>query len=1334
MENLDLLLNQRAEAETVDESLNFLNTLGGIASEDAPLKMEKPSKPKKPKVTGPSSVPPSGAAPTKPVSADLSAPPEDVEPIPPKQEKAPPAPDAGLADVADLAGEAPAKPGVLATVGNVAKDIGQGIVEAPEQIAAGASEAISAMVGLGDMLEEVMPLGGMQLWDLEGNWAPKLGSAADVARDMNERAKTKQPFLPTVGSPAKSVTGAMVNGMAQFLTGFATGGHMLRGTAAAGKMGFVGTSMAKGMFSDFAAFDGHEERLSDLINQFPMLANPVTEYLASDPEDTEGEGRFKNMAEGLIPDALFTGFVASLKAIKQARAVKAATGSKTYLEAADALTNEIKATGRLPSSGTDPLAAIGDSTPGAPLIIKGKLKAADEFASGIEPKSVVPKVGAAPMAPKGLADKIPVGDTFINFARINSDEDIKSVIKSMAKMGADDIGKAQRGVRSNAETIAAAGKKYDEVWEGLLARKKGELSFNAEEQLALRQMWNMSGEKVLETAKLAEAQPTAENLLAFRKMLTIHKLVQDQAMAVRTETARALQQWNIPAGTGGKERINAMHNILLHHGGTDVNIDLARKFSGLADEIAADPKAMEKLSKAAEKADSYKTLKAVNEAWIGISLLSGPKTHVRNMISNMGMMAASVADRAVASRVGGMLDERPAIEIGEASAQVAGIFSNVRQAWSDAATTFKTGQMKEGMSQLDIPLEMAMRSLDQNTLLGKTMYALSYAAQPVFRGLMASDQFFKTMNYGGEIKALAYREAMRAVRDGEIPRADMEDMIADIVRNPPKQMHEAALETASVRTFTNDPGKLTKSILRVRSEYPGMRFIIPFVNTPANVFRTSIEYSPLAPVLSKYRNAIKEGGPKAALARTKLGMGTTAMLEMINLSMDGRITGSGPEPGTTEYAALKRTGWSPYTVRVGDKWVSYRGVEPFSTVMGMGADIGDYVRYSDDDTASAEAIKDMMAIGVFSIGDMMLDRSFLRGLSETFSALNDPKSNSARFADSFASSFVPRGLQEVRNVIDPTVRDARTMMDSFKTKIPYMSMTVPERRDEWGRVQSMESGWGKAYDAMSPFYAKPINIEPIDRELLQQGIGVGNATRSMQLDTARVSFKNRADIHNRYLELRGQTLPSEMASAKPTPDKVKSIKVLDGDTFELNGERVRIVGVNAPEVKGDDKAKGDMSKAELERLLTGATELTLDRRGEDKYGRTLAVVNIGNTDIGQSLMDKGFAGKGKAGDASLSLAKRLEKRYGDQTMLDVLNAIVTGNHPLSKKYEQGTEGEGGEKHRLLQKVVSDFGKAARARLVDEFPEIKDAATDELTKRAERASSGANLYEDSEDEE
>jgi hypothetical protein len=60
--------------------------------------------------------------------------------------------------------------------------------------------------------------------------------------------------------------------------------------------GYLGAEMA----SDFVAFDGQEERLSNLIQQFPELQNPVTEYLAADPDDNEAMGRVKNVLEGVL--------------------------------------------------------------------------------------------------------------------------------------------------------------------------------------------------------------------------------------------------------------------------------------------------------------------------------------------------------------------------------------------------------------------------------------------------------------------------------------------------------------------------------------------------------------------------------------------------------------------------------------------------------------------------------------------------------------------------------------------------------------------------------------------------------------------------------------------------------------------------------------------------------------------------------------------------------------------------------------------------------------------------------------------------------------------------
>lgn len=1180
-QDFEPLVKAKAEGDDTASSLNFLSMFIGSAA----------------------------AEPEK--AADAEAPPMRKPKKAAKEQTPEPALDETENIGAATAVEPDEESGALDTAKAVAKDVGKGIVQAPRQIAGGMADAVNNIVKLGDILQEAVPLPGFQILDDKGNWAPELLSADEVTK---RRAETDPDFLPTTDK-ADTVTGNTVRSVSQFLTGYGLAGGAFSSPAAS-TTAFFSRSTGQGLFSDFAAFDGHEQRLSNMVQSVPALANPVTKYLAADPEDGKAEGRFKNAVEGLLPNAVLSSLAYALKGIKQARAAKAGTGARTYTQAADAMAENTRVTGEVPASGAnDPFRLIGDSRPEAPLT---NLRASDAATDLPVPTDVAAK-GVANAA-KGTDAKQAIGDTFINFARINTPDDVQAVIRDLASSQAEAIRTGQRGVQSNAETIAKASAKYDEVWYELMTRKAGDLKFNAEEQLALRQLWAASGEKLLQAAKQAEAMPTAENLLAFRKMLTVHDVVQKQALAVRTETARALQQWNIPAGVDGKEKISAMQNILLQHGGADMNIDLVRKFSALADEVAADPRAMAKVARATEKSAGARTINAVSEAWMAIGLLSGPKTHIRNMISNTGMIAASVMDRAVAARAQGLIDDKTAVALGEASAQVAGTFGNVRKAWLDAVETFKTGNMKMGMSQIDIPPEMAMRQLDRNTTFGKVMYGLSYAASPVFKSLQASDQFFKTLNFEGEMSALAHRAAVQAVREGKIKPDQVADFTTDFLAKPPQSVVDQAMEAASYRTFTNEPGPLTKKILNFRHEFPAARFVIPFVNTPANVFRTAVEYSPLGPVLSKYKAAIERGGADAALARTRVGIGTTAMLAAIDMTMEGKITGSGPEPGTAEHQALTRTGWKPYTIRIGDKWVSYRGVEPFSTILSIGADIGDYTRYSENDPDSGEAVKDMLSIGIFGSFGSMLDRSFLTGLANTIAAATDPERYGPQWIDSFASSFVPRALTEVRYAIDTTVRDARTMIDSFKAKIPYMSMTVPERRDEWGRVRSMESGWGKAYDAFSPFYASPMKAEPIDKELIRQGFGAGGAQRSMRLDGVSVSLSNRADIHNRYLELRGQ------------------------------------------------------SKA---------------------------------ADLDAKIVDK----------------------YGNATMLEVLNGMVTGKHPLAKQYAMGSDGEGGDKHKLIQKVVRDFGGAARKKLIKEFPEIRDKVDMEQGKRKERATVGDQIVND-----
>ena len=83
-------------------------------------------------------------------------------------------------------------------------------------------------------------------------------------------------------------------------------------------------------------------------------------------------------------------------------------------------------------------------------------------------------------------------------------------------------------------------------------------------------------------------------------------------------------------------------------------------------------------------------------------------------------------------------------------------------------------------------------------------------------------------------------------------------------------------------------------------------------------------------------------------------------------------------------------------------------------------------------------------------------------------------------------------------------------------------------------------------------------------------------------------------------------------------------RVIDGDTIELRGgERVRLLGINAPE-KGQYLYKE--AKEYLKSLVEGKTvRLVRDKTNKDKYGRFLRYVFLGDMFINLEMIEKGYA-------------------------------------------------------------------------------------------------------------
>lgn len=83
-------------------------------------------------------------------------------------------------------------------------------------------------------------------------------------------------------------------------------------------------------------------------------------------------------------------------------------------------------------------------------------------------------------------------------------------------------------------------------------------------------------------------------------------------------------------------------------------------------------------------------------------------------------------------------------------------------------------------------------------------------------------------------------------------------------------------------------------------------------------------------------------------------------------------------------------------------------------------------------------------------------------------------------------------------------------------------------------------------------------------------------------------------------------------------------RVIDGDTFVINQEHVRIIGIDTPE---KEECYYEESSQYLQKLIENqAVELIAQPTdNKDKYGRLLRYVHIADNDIGLQMLQDGYA-------------------------------------------------------------------------------------------------------------
>jgi endonuclease YncB( thermonuclease family) len=91
-------------------------------------------------------------------------------------------------------------------------------------------------------------------------------------------------------------------------------------------------------------------------------------------------------------------------------------------------------------------------------------------------------------------------------------------------------------------------------------------------------------------------------------------------------------------------------------------------------------------------------------------------------------------------------------------------------------------------------------------------------------------------------------------------------------------------------------------------------------------------------------------------------------------------------------------------------------------------------------------------------------------------------------------------------------------------------------------------------------------------------------------------------------------------------DIAGTASVIDGDTIEIHGQRIRLSGFDAPERGARCGAINVYQKASLALAdMIGMHTVTCLSQGTDRYGRIVATCSVNGVDLGHELVRKGWA-------------------------------------------------------------------------------------------------------------
>jgi hypothetical protein len=1092
---------------------------------------------------------------------------------------------------------------VVSAIKKAPGDIAEGIAESPLTIAGGLFEG--AIVDPANFLASQFGTVRLNL----GGDRPTVEYLSPEEWKAFHADKNNNDTFNNIAKAIKERTGdTFTGGMIQEVSAF-TGAWLGLGKV------FKGASLAsRGARAGGAVFlsrEASEGRISDFLIEMGIPKNDVTEFLKTNPDDSEIVGRLKNVVEegalGLVADSV-------LRMVKAVRAgdTKALEGiSKEIMDAKEAADTALakRAAGDIDVANKPPpppppppepaLAPVTDAGPNLESIgfVDTATPPKVEAPAPSSANTPAPAGGPKPrdkfsLTPEQNANIEGIAHWSINHPEgpIRGDMGWRSpdLIESLPQVDAEihamrDVLDAKFAKLNPTQTEAGW-----KMQAGRIAKSLGEKT-GVDDDAILRHMEGFKNPRLMAAemiardnyalsltrslTELAEAVYVAGDTGSFRMLSKMgYTSIEEAKLALLKRRELAA---NVIASVQGQRSniARALRATQIVRKGDKQIMELINspKGSAMLDDADAVAEAVVRARRAAGElggttggtaggtaesileastkgADRIRAAgKMINTYRIN-AMLSGPGTQEVNFISNLVQGLAIPTQQALGAAVS--LNKTQALHAGRT------LRHSLGSAWESLQTALRAGYNDEAI------LDPFNGKLDIEQV--KSTNIGSKVVQAPSRFLLTADELFKQAQYRGRVAADALMEADARGLSGLQRTEYVKRYIRESFTDDGAATRGDALLQAQRSTFTEPlDGDISRSIQRFAANHAIVRFIIPFVRTPLNILSQGFQSMPVMGAMSsRWRADIRAGGSRAAQAKGKQVIGTSLVVMGAHLASEGLITGGGPNDPKVRKQWLETN--SPYSFRIQNEdgsvsWQPYGRLEPLAYPLAIVSDLVTILEHSDNISRfeREEAIKAV----TMAIAENTVNKTFTRGISDFMKLLVDQSpETSSSVLNNMVGTFVPNAIPQVLNNDEKV--EVRTFLDALRSRVG-MDGDMDRKRNGVGEVSK---NYGAKYDPMRLFVGdtrqedKLINEFTRLSEIHQSSFGQP-PSRIGEADLKRVKYEGNQSLYDRWLEvtseikLGGKTLRQRLEQIIST-DQYKRLK--DGNR-DITGHNEKVL-------------------------------------------------------------------------------------------------------------------------------------------------------------------------------